>query len=106
MKAIAAWLLLAGFRLARCGIALMGLAQLLGAVWASLLVLIVVLAGFNWVLRVAAFVTVLHRWHWPWPVAVLFAAPRLVLVLPGLATTLLARLRHPRPRWTPYRGSE
>jgi hypothetical protein len=31
--------------------------------------------------------------------ALLLAAPRILLMLPGLISTALARLRHPRPVW-------
>ena len=31
--------------------------------------------------------------------ALLFAAPRVVLMIPGLLATVLAKWRHPRPLW-------
>ena len=98
-RGIAAWLALVTYRLGRCAVALLGLAVLVGNAWAALLIVLAAAAACNWILRAAAFLALVRLWHWPWPLAVVVAAPRLVLVLPGRVTTLLARFRHPRPLW-------
>jgi len=87
------------FRLARAVAAFLGLSAWLGAAWALAILMFVVALRLHWVLRAAAGLTLLLLWHWPWWAALLIAAPRALLVLPGLITTALARLRHPRPRW-------
>lgn len=87
------------FRLARAAVALMGLAAWLGDLWAALIIALAAAARLHWVLRVAAFLTLLLLWRWPWWAALLLAVPRLLLVLPGLINTALARVRHPRPHW-------
>lgn len=96
----ALWLL----RLARCWVALLGLSHALGHGWAALLLLLVVAARQSWLLRLLAFGGALLALHWPWWGALLFVAPRLPLLLPGLITAALARLRHPRPLWAPPAG--
>lgn len=98
-RGIAVWLVLVAYRLGRCAVALLGLAVLVGNVWAAALVVLAAAGGCNWLLRAAACFALLRLWHWPWPLAVLAAAPRLALVLPGLVTPLLAHWRHPRPLW-------
>ncbi|HTW75020.1 MAG TPA: hypothetical protein VMD56_08910 [Steroidobacteraceae bacterium] len=91
--------LLWAYRLARAAVALVGLAAWLGDGWAALIVALAAAARLHWVLRVAAGLTLLLLWRWPWWVALPLAVPRLPLVLPGLINTGLARVRHPRPRW-------
>jgi hypothetical protein len=54
-------------------------------------------------LRIAVFFGALVLWHWPLLVALIVAAPRLVLMLPGLMSTFLASRRHPRPRWSRFK---
>jgi hypothetical protein len=51
-------------------------------------------------LQLAALVGLIWIWHVPPVLAVLLAVPRIVLILPGLIATYLARRRHPRLRWT------
>ena len=51
-------------------------------------------------LQLGALVGLIWIWHVPVVLAVLIAAPRLVLVLPGLIATYLAARRHPRLRWS------
>ncbi len=96
---ILALALLWSFRLARAAVALVGLAAWLGDAWAVLIVALAAAARLHWVLRLAAFLTLLLLWRWPWWAALLLAVPRLLLVLPGLINTAVARVRHPRPRW-------
>ncbi len=92
-------LLLWAYRLARCVIAGLGLAWLVGDLFAALLVLACAAFDLQWPLRLLAAAALWHHWHWPWWAALPAAAPRLLLVLPGLITAGLARLRHPRPQW-------
>jgi hypothetical protein len=98
-RGIAVWLGLVAYRLGRCWLALLGLAALVGNAWAAALIVLAAATACHWLLRAAAFFALLRLWHWPWPLALVAAAPRLLLVLPGLITTLLARMRHPRPLW-------
>ncbi|MGH8142690.1 MAG: hypothetical protein ACREU2_09265 [Steroidobacteraceae bacterium] len=98
-RGIVVWLALVIYRLGRCAVAFLGLAVLVGDAWAAALIVLAAATRCHWLLRAAACFAVLHLWHWPWPLAIVAAAPRLVLVLPGLVTTLLARWRHPRPLW-------
>jgi len=87
------------YRLARCAIAGLGLAALIAPSLAAIAVLLCAALELQWALRVLAAFALWRLWHWPVWAAVLAAAPRLLLVLPGLVTTWLARLRHPRARW-------
>ncbi|HWG78059.1 MAG TPA: hypothetical protein VN660_14875 [Steroidobacteraceae bacterium] len=93
---LALWL----YRLGRCVLAGIGLASLVGPLAAAILVLFCAALELQWALRLLAAFALWRLWHWPVWAAVLAAAPRLVLILPGLITTGLARWRHPRPRWS------
>jgi len=81
----------------------LGLAQLVGLGWAIALALALVLAGWLPALQIAVFFGALLVWHWPLLLALVLAAPRLILVLPGLISTFLAGRRHPRARWSSYK---
>ena len=104
-RGIAALLLLWVYRLARAGVALLALAQLLGYGWATPLWLLLVAARLTWALRLAAFAGLIGLAHWPWWAALIGSMPRLLLVLPGLVRTALARVRHPRPLWPAPTGA-
>jgi hypothetical protein len=87
------------YRLARAVVALLGLSLWLGAGWAVAIGVLVAAGRLHWVIRVAAGLTLLLAWHWPWWAAFPLAAPRVLLLLPGLIHLIHARLRHPRPLW-------
>jgi hypothetical protein len=95
--------LLAAVSVLRLWLATLGLAQLIGVDWAIALALGLLLTGILWPLQIAVFCGALLVWHWPPPLALLVAAPRLILMLPGLISTFLAGRRHPRPRWSSIR---
>jgi len=104
---IGALALLAALTLLRLWLAVLGLALLLGPGWAILVVLGLLLTGLLltgllWPLQLAVFFGAFMVWHWPLLLAFAMAAPRLILMLPGLISTFLAAKRHPRPRWSPY----
>lgn len=87
------------YRLGRCVLAGFALASLTTPAVAAILVLLCAVFELQWALRVLAAFALWRLWHWPLWAAVLAAAPRLLLMLPGLITTGLARWRHPRARW-------
>jgi hypothetical protein len=97
--ASAALLALIALRMARLVIGAIGLQHELGMAWALIAAACLVLFRFTLPIRIGAFFGVMNLWHWPWYAALVFAAPRLVLVLPGLASTALAHWRHPRAVW-------
>jgi hypothetical protein len=90
---------LAAFRIGRFALGAMGLWVDLGPVWAVAGVAALVLFGFSIPIRIGAFLGAVSLLGWPWLVALIVAAPRLWLMLPGLISTQLARWRHPRPLW-------
>jgi hypothetical protein len=92
--------LLAALSILRLWLATLGLAQLIGVDWAIALALALLLTGILWPLQIAVFCGALLVWHWPPLLALVLAAPRLILMLPGLISTFLAGRRHPRPRWS------
>jgi hypothetical protein len=94
---------LAAFALLRIWIGVLGVAQLVGPAWAIALLAALLLCGFMLPLRIAVFFGALVVWHWPVLLALIVAAPRLVLMLPGLISTFLASRRHPRARWSRYK---
>jgi hypothetical protein len=89
--------------LLRLWVGVLGLAQFTGLGWAIALALALLLCGWLPVLHIAVFFGALMVWHWPVLLALLLAAPRLLLVLPGLISTFLAGRRHPRARWSSYK---
>jgi hypothetical protein len=92
--------LLAAVSVLRLWLATLGLAQLIAVHWAIALALGLLLTGILWPLQIAVFCGALLVWHWPPLLALVVAAPRLILMLPGLISTFLAGRRHPRPRWS------
>ncbi len=96
---------LALFLLLRVWLGVLGLDLVLGQGAAVLMVALLLACGWLRPLQLAAFVGAWMVWHWPLAAALIVAAPRLVLVLPGLISTLLARWRHPRPRWSSFEAA-
>jgi hypothetical protein len=94
---------LAAFALLRIWLGVLALAALVGQAWAIVLVAVLLLSGLMLPLRIAVFFGALAVWHWPVLVALIVAAPRLLLMLPGLISTFLASRRHPRPRWSRFK---
>jgi hypothetical protein len=90
---------LIAIRVARLVIGTIGLHYALGIVGAIIGVASVLLFRFTWFIRCGAFLALISLWHWPWFAALLFAAPRIILMIPGLAATARAKWRHPRPLW-------
>jgi hypothetical protein len=102
MKSLIAMLCLtalAALRVSRLVIGTIGLQHEFGVACALIGAAMLLLWRFTPLIRIGAFLGVMSLWHWPWFAALAFAAPRLLLVLPGLASTGLALLRHPRPAW-------
>ena len=91
--------LLAAVSALRLWLATLGLAPMIGLDGAIALALGLLLTGILWPLQIAVFCGALLVWHWPPLLALVLAAPRLILMLPGLISTFLAGRRHPRPRW-------
>lgn len=87
------------YRVARCVLAGLGLAALISPWLAGAAVLACAALKLQWPLRLLAAFALWHLWRWPLWVALLVVVPRLWLLLPGLVTTWMARLRHPRPIW-------
>ena len=71
--------------------AYLGLDQALGW-WAIVIVIGCIFFRFTLPLAVGAFLGALNVWHWHWALALLFAAPGLVFVIPGVIATLLSAL--------------
>jgi len=94
---------LAAFGVLRVWIAVLGLASVIGVVWAIAVAVGLLLFGFMLPLQIAIFFGAMTVWHWPVLLAIIVAAPRLILVLPGLISTFLANRRHPRPRWSSFK---
>jgi hypothetical protein len=91
---------LLAFTTLRAWLAVLGLAEFVGTDWAIALVVVMALCRLMLPLQIAVLVGALAAWHWPLLLALIVAAPRLVLVLPGLISTFLAARRHPQPRWS------
>lgn len=99
LTATAALTALAVFRLGRVVLGTIGLWQLLGPVWAVAGLAALILLRFTLPVRIGVVLAAVYLWSLPWIAALLLAAPRILLMLPGLISTALARLRHPRPVW-------
>lgn len=71
--------------------AYLGLDQALGW-WAILIVIGCLFFRFTLPLVVGAFLGALNVWHWHWALALLFAAPGLVFIIPSVVAALLSAL--------------
>src|ERR1700683_4199590 len=103
--ALAALSALAALRVARLIVGSVGLQHEWGVFWAVIGAASLVLFRFTPPIRIGAFLALVGLWRWPWIAALIFAAPRLLLLLPGLWSTAVARLRHPRPLWRGVRAA-
>jgi hypothetical protein len=92
-------LALAGLLIMQLVLGCMGLVALLGPGGAVAGVLLWLLLGWRLPLKFGAFWGALTLWHWPWFPALMIGAPRELLMVPGLVSRLIARLRHPPPVW-------
>lgn len=99
-------LALVAFTLLRVWLSVLGLAEVIGLPWAIVAAAGLLLLGLRLPLRIAVFFGAVAAWHWPAALALLVAAPRLLLVLPGLISTYLAGRRHPRPRWSRFESAD
>jgi len=97
--AIIAVAALIAIRVARLVIGTIGLHYELGIACAIIGAASLLLFRFTWFIRIGAFMALISLWRWPWFAALVFAAPRLVLMIPGVVSTALAKRRHPRPLW-------
>jgi len=96
---------LAAFRAMRFVIGVIGLQQQLGVTCAVIGAACLLLLRFTPPIRIGAFLAAMSLWRWPWYAALILAAPRVLLVLPGLVSTFLAERRHPRPIWPSVRAA-
>jgi hypothetical protein len=96
---------LAVFRLGRVVLGTIGLWQLLGPAWAVTGLAALILLRLTILVRIGVLLAAAYLWALPWVVALLLAAPRIPLMLPGLISTALGRLRHPRPVWRGIDGA-
>ena len=101
LLAAAALFGVAVFRIARAVLGVAGLWVDLGPVWAVAGAVALLLFRSSLALRAGAVLGAVTLLGWPWIAALVLAAPRAFLVLPGLLSTGLARWRHPRPVWRP-----
>jgi len=105
LTAAAALTALAVFRAGRVVLGVFGLWQLLGPVCAVAGLAALVLLRFTIPIRIGVVLAAAYLWELPWIVALLLAAPRIPLMLPGLISTALARVRHRRPIWRSFDGA-
>jgi hypothetical protein len=76
-----------------------GIAAEAGQVWALMALLCAILFRFTLPLAVGTFLCAYKVWDWPWPFAVLFAAPGLAFMLTGVVAAALSLIhRGPRER--------
>jgi len=97
--AVVALTAFAGWRLARAALGVAGLWLDAGPLWAVLAVVALALFRFSIPLRIGVLLGSISLLGWPWYLGLILAAPRLLLVLPGYVSALLAHIRHPRPNW-------
>ena len=87
-------LMLVAFGLTQIAAALVGTYTLLGTVWVWVAMSLLAAAGLALPIAFGACFGAIFVWHWHWSLAAVFAAPRLVLVLPGVVAALLAKLKY------------
>lgn len=76
-----------------------GLSLVAGIAWGLVIAAASVWLRLTWLLQLGVCIGAVAAWRWPIVLAVLLAAPRLLLVLPGLLSSYLANRRHPRVPW-------
>ncbi len=99
--AFATLVLLVLFRSGRIALALLLVLKFGGWPGTLIAAALITWRGLDGLVRIGAFAGALLLWHAPVLLALLIAAPRAFTMLPGVVANLLARWRHPRPRWAP-----
>lgn len=66
----------------------------LGAVWAVIAVILAVIFRFTLPITIGAFFGALHVWHWPFIFAILFVAPGLIFIIPGVLIMVISKLKN------------
>jgi hypothetical protein len=105
LTAMAVLIAVAIFRLGQLVLGTIGLWQLLGPVWAVAGLAALILLRLTIPVRIGVVLAAVYLLALPWMVGLLLAAPRIPLMLPGLISTALARVRHPRPVWRGIDGA-
>lgn len=70
-----------------------GLADSFGTTWAGVGLVAIFVFRFSLPITVGAFLCAKNVWEWHWFLAVLFAAPGLVLAIPGVIGRLIERAK-------------
>jgi hypothetical protein len=86
---VVSWVMVTSYALTQLAAGVAGLAEAFGEFWATIGMGVAFLAGFTLPLSFGAFWCALAVWGWPWPAALLFAAPGLVVLVPGVARVVM-----------------
>ena len=86
-----------GYAALMLGSGVYGLVALVGTGWAVAGLFTALVYRFTLPLVLAAFVCASEVWGWPWPFALLFAAPGLSTVVPGLFHAIASSLVIAKP---------
>ncbi len=93
---LAAFALFVVYGVAQIYAGFLGIEHHLGAIWAWLAIVASLLFRFTLPITVGAFFGAMNVWGWPWPLAAVFAAPGLLLIIPGAMAAILAVARGQR----------
>lgn len=81
-----------------------GIEQGLGPLWAALVLFAALVFRFTLPITIGAFFGAMNVWGWRWALAALFAAPGILLIIPGFLGSVLSvamsGLRSTSVRWT------
>lgn len=93
---IAGLLLFLAYGVAQIYAGFIGIEHHLGAIWAWLALIASLLFRFTLPISIGAFFGAWQVWGWPWPLAAVFAAPGLLLIIPGAMAAIFAAARGER----------
>lgn len=74
----------------------LGLEYIVGSFWAGALIFAAVTLHLTLPVTIGAFIGALKVWEWHWAFAVLFTAPGLALIVPGILAEVFAMLKNKR----------
>jgi len=78
------------FATAQMAAAYAGISHGLGTLWAVVALCAAVLLRFTLPVTVGAFFGAMQLWGWHWPAALLFSAPGLIFILPGVIPAIFS----------------
>ena len=89
-------ILFAAYGVAQIVAAFLGFEFYMSSFWAALIIVACIWFRFSLPITIGSFLGAMNVWEWHWLLALVFAAPGLVLVIPSILASLVDQARQIR----------